>query len=275
MTITRIDLYEYFGLSKQEDCAGYLTCYIHKDYDFAKGRIRPAMLIVAGGGYSHISEREKEPVAFKYIENGFNCFILDYSTAPKVYPTQLLEGIMAMLYIRQNAEKFFIDKAHVVALGFSAGAHLCGLLATIEQDEIPSCLLEWSVDAVRPNALVLGYPVVSGVKSPHVGSFANLTNNNENLYEKLSLENRVDKNIPPAFIWGCLDDPIVPSDNGFLLAKVYKKMGIPFEYHLFESCNGIHGLSICEKETLYENEMVSVWLQLSKNWLKGRGFEVK
>ena len=68
---------------------------------------------------------------------------------------------------------------------------------------------------------------------------------------------------------------IVPSDNGFLLAKVYKRMGIPFEYHLFQSCNGIHGLSICEKETLYENETVRVWLQLSKNWLKNRGFEIK
>ena len=275
MTITRIDLYEYFGVSKKEDCAGYLTCYIHKDYDFAKDRIRPAMLIVAGGGYSHLSEREKEPVAFKYIENGFNCFILDYCIVPKVYPTQLLEGIMAMLYIRQNAEKFFIDKAHVVALGFSAGAHLCGMLATVTEDEMKDFALKEAIDFVRPNALVLGYPVVSGVKSPHVGSFANLTNNNENLYEKLSLENRVNKNTPPAFIWGCLDDPIVPSDNGFLLAKVYKRMGIPFEYHLFESCNGVHGLSICEKETLYENEMVRVWLQLSKNWLKGRGFEVK
>ena len=275
MIVEKIDLYEYFGLSRKEGEKGFLTCYIHKEYDFAKDRIRPAMLIVAGGGYSHLSEREKQPVAFKYMENGFNCFILDYSTAPECYPTQQFEAVMAMIFIRKNARKFRLDAKKVVALGFSAGAHLCGMLATVTEDEMKDFALKEAIDFVRPNALVLGYPVVSGVKSPHVVSFANLTNNNKSLYGKLSLENRVDKNTPPSFIWGCLDDPVVPSDNGFLLAKVYKRMGIPFEYHLFENCNGIHGLSICEKETLYENETVRVWLQLSKNWLKNRGFEVK
>ena len=275
MTIKSINLYEYFGVSKQEECVGDLTCYIHKDYDFAKDRFRPAILIVAGGGYANVSEREKEPVALKYIESGFNCFILDYSTAPKAYPTQLIEGIMAMLYIRQNAEKLSIDKAHVAALGFSAGAHLCGLLATIEQDEIPSCFLEWRADDVRPNAVVLGYPVVSALNFSHKGSVQNISGGNEALYSKLSIENRVNIDSAPAFIWGCLDDPVVDSNNGFMLAQAYKKIGVAFEYHLFESCNGVHGLSICEKETLYENETVKLWVELSKNWLKNRGFLLK
>ena len=57
--------------------------------------------------------------------------------------------------------------------------------------------------------------------------------------------------------------------------RAYKNARIPFETHLFESCNGVHGVSICEKETLYENETVKTCLQLSKNWLDNRGFMIK
>ena len=274
MIIRKIDLYAHFNVERKEGCSGYLTCYLLNDYAFAKDRIRPAMLVVAGGGYSHLSDREMEPVAMKYLESGFSCFVLEYSLAPAHYPTQVLEGAMAMAYIRENAETLGVDKDRVVALGFSAGAHLCGMLATVQNDEIPQSVKAQATE-IRPSAVVLGYPVVSAYQNPHAKSFLNISGGDETLYAKLSIENRVKGSASPAFMWGALDDPVVSSDNGFALAQAYKRSGVAFEYHLFESCNGVHGLSVCEKETLYENETVGAWLRLSKRWLKNRGFEIR
>lgn len=275
MLAKKVDLYEYFGAERQEGCAGYLKCYLLENSEPKKEKLCPAMLIVAGGGYSHISPREMDPVARKYGESGFNCFALEYSVAPMHYPTQVIEVIMAMAYIRKNAESLHIDKERVVALGFSAGAHLCGMLATVRDEEIEKTGLEVRREHIQPNAVVLGYPVVSAFHNPHEGSICNISGGDKKLYEKISIETRVTKNTAPAFIWGCLDDPVVHSDNGFLLAQAYKKAGVSFEYHLFESCNGIHGLSICEKETLYENKRVKAWVKLSKRWLENRGFVIK
>lgn len=275
MIIEKIDLYNYFNKKRINGAAGYLKSYIIEKSAFAKDRIRPAILIVAGGGYSHLSEREMEPVAIKYIESGFNCFTLEYSTTPIYYPTQLIEAAMAMLYIKSKAEQYNIDKSLVAALGFSAGAHLCGMLATLTDSDIIEKQLNQNSSLVRPDAVILGYPVVSATRQPHVSSLKNISGGDIAIYNKLSVENNIDKNSSPAFIWGCLDDPIVHSDNGFVLAAAYKKAGVPFEYHLFESCNGTHGLSICEEETLYINETVKPWVQLSKTWLKNRGFVIK
>ena len=43
------------------------------------GNARPAILIFPGGGYTFCSEREAEPIAMRYLAEGYNAFILYYS----------------------------------------------------------------------------------------------------------------------------------------------------------------------------------------------------
>ena len=38
---------------------------------------RPGMLVCPGGGYSFCSPREAEPIAFRFLSEGFNCFVLN------------------------------------------------------------------------------------------------------------------------------------------------------------------------------------------------------
>ncbi len=185
MIVERVNLYEHFGLSRKEGYVGYLQSYVIDKSSCT----RPALLIIAGGGYSHVSEREGEPVALKYIESGFNCFVLEYSTAPACHPMQLMEAIMAMIYIREKAQKFSLNVEKVATLGFSAGAHLCAMIATISREEIVGLGFEESIDCIRPNAVVLGYPVVSGFCSPHVGSFLDISGGDEELYSNYLLRN--------------------------------------------------------------------------------------
>ena len=77
-----VDLYAYFKVAKPNGANGKLTCYTIINYDFCEGRIRPAMLVLAGGGYAFVSSREQEPVALQYAAKGFQTFVLEYSVAP-------------------------------------------------------------------------------------------------------------------------------------------------------------------------------------------------
>lgn len=76
----RIDLYDYFKLECNGATGGYLTeCARTESTEMTK-RIRPAVLVLPGGGYSYVSDRESEAVALKFINVGYVAFTLDYST---------------------------------------------------------------------------------------------------------------------------------------------------------------------------------------------------
>ncbi len=272
MKTERIDLYDYFKVERPEKAQGYLTTLLLDEYNFVEGRLRPAMLVIAGGGYENVSQREKEPVAMKFLAEGFNCFILDYSVAPVSFPCQLIEGAMAMAYIRKNAKKLGIDNSHVSAIGFSAGGHLCGMLATMFNAPELYDTLGKDAEHCRPDAVILSYPVVVSGKYSHVRSIENITGGDNSLKSEISLEKQVTKNSPPAFIWTTVEDVAVPMENSMLLASAYRENGVPFELHVFE--NGRHGLSTAEQETNIVNEPVSKWVGLSMTWLKNRGFVI-
>ena len=71
----------------------------------------------------------------------------------------------------------------------------------------------------------------------------------------------------------------MPSESSLLMAMAYKKKGVPFELHMFE--DGGHGLSLATEEVAPPlnqssvNVPVQVWFDLSKTWLKQRGFIIK
>ncbi len=280
MFTERIDLYEYFKISKPENAKGILTTFIHgQSEEISLTRKRPAMLVIGGGAYAWVSFREMEPIAIEFFGKGYNAFTLDYSVKPVTYPTQLLEGCMAVAYIRENAEKLGIDSEHIAANGFSAGGHLCGMLATMTKEKVVREYLGKYADMCRPDAVILSYPVVSSGEKSHGGSFINLTGNNPELAKKLSIEDHVDSDSVPAFIWTTVNDTCVPSENSLIIADAYKKANVPFELHMFQ--NGWHGSALATLETDGTenghslNKEIAVWPILADNWLKYRGFEIK
>lgn len=271
MLCEKIDLYNYFDIERTGKEEGFLNVYIPEAPDYPS-RVRPAMLVIAGGAYAYVSGREKECVALSYAAKGFAAFTLEYSCAPTTFPAPLLEGAMAMAYIRENAEKLHIIKDKVAAIGFSAGGHLAAMLATLfDADEVIAALKEKAAYC-RPDAVVLAYPVITSGKKAHVGSFDNLCGQDTALKQRLSLENRVTEKSSPAFIWATANDGAVPSENSLFMAAAYKKHGVPFELHIFE--NGIHGLSLATEETGHVNVPVQQWLNLSLTWLTERGFKI-
>ena len=123
----------------------------------------------------------------------------------------------------------------MAAIGFSAGGHLAANLTTVSSD---AELRDAGYDpaAVRPDALLLCYPVITSGRFAHRGSFDNLLGDGKDdasLLELLSIEKHVDATMPPVFIWHTITDQAVPVENSLLMIHACRDAGVSVEAHLF------------------------------------------
>lgn len=259
-----VDLYEYFNQSKEYD-GGILNGSIREND-------RPVMLIIPGGAYSFLCYRENKPFEKKFYDLGYNAFYLDYSVGDNVrYGIALKEVLMAITYIRKN----FSSKLGII--GFSAGGHLVGESCNGEKDL--SFLGENKDYYAKPDATVYCYPVVSTKEGLiHEWSFQSLLKDKfESLKDKVSVENLINNESSPAFIFHCADDSVVPVGNSIELANAYLKNGVKVELHVFP--RGGHGVALPTLECFTEEELknvninkeLTVWFDLCLNFLKNNG----
>lgn len=82
---------------------------------------RETIIICPGGGYEFTSDREAEPIALKFVAQGFNAVVIRYSIAPVRYPTALLELAETVRYVREKEKEWNVDTEKVIVCGFSAG----------------------------------------------------------------------------------------------------------------------------------------------------------
>ncbi len=276
MIYEKIDLYAYFNVPREGREGGYLTVYVRDQMTEIKAKRRPAMLVIPGGGYEMVSEREGEPIAMRYLNAGFACFLLKY-TVRTAYPVPLVEAGMAMAYVRLNADRYGVDPSHVAAVGFSAGGHLTGMLATLFGERCLIGALGEHAKLVRPDAVVLSYAVFTTAQKTHGGSAQTISGGDAELCKALSLETRVSEQSSPAFIWHTFEDDCVPVENALIAAKAYREHNVPFELHIFEK--GRHGLSTVDREVFdFDPEegiaRNAAWIELSLSFLKARGFTI-
>lgn len=244
---------------------GYL---LQNDFNGTPRSSMPAVLICPGGAYCFVSDREGEPIASLFNTAGFHAFVLRYTVAPcAVFPTALIQAAKAMATIRSHAVEWNIVPNKIAVCGFSAGGHLAASLSTM-----------WNIPQVqqtmakgenpRPDASILCYPVITGGEFAHEGSFVNLLGE-EYSKEKacaLSLENLVNADTPPAFLWHTVDDETVPVENSMLYAAALRRHGVSFEMHLYE--HGWHGLSTCKPVTGMVSPDCAGWFELAVRFLE-------
>lgn len=228
---------------------------------------KSAVIIFPGGGYHHRAKHEGEPVALWLNRLGISAFVVDYRVAPAKYPAPFLDGKRSVRYLRTHAESWGIDPEKIGVLGFSAGGHLAGLVATQFDEGDP--LANDPVEKVssRPDALILCYPVISFDQYRHAGSVTNLLGEDPNpeLIGKMSLQNQVSAATPPTFLWHTANDASVPVENSLLFAASLSRHRVPFELHIFPE--GRHGLGLAE-----EQPTVGIWTELCATWLQKIGF---
>ncbi|MCR4901308.1 MAG: alpha/beta hydrolase [Butyrivibrio sp.] len=267
-------IYKEFEI-KEDGSLDYakLTVYIQDDSDSMAIEKRPLILICPGGGYAYTSDREAEPIALVFMAAGFNTAILRYSCAPARYPVALTEVSRSFKIIRDNAKEWHVDTDKVLIMGFSAGGHLAAnYCCEWHNEDFAGRIVTDNTDILKPNGLILGYPVITSGKFAHRGSFENLLGEKEaELSNKVSLEKQVNEYVPSTFIWATYTDGSVPVENSLLFTMALKEKGINTELHIFPI--GGHGLALANELTLSNNKtecvpQCQIWTDLAITWAK-------
>ena len=118
----------------------------------------------------------------------------------------------------------------------------------------------------RPNAVILGYPVITAGEFAHRGSFVQLAGSEDAAAQQVfTLEDKVTSDTPPVFVWHTMEDKTVPVENTLLLLAALRRAGVPCEAHLFEK--GAHGTSISTAEVDAADPHRAHWVALCLEWL--------
>lgn len=216
--------------------------------------IRPCVIICPGGGYENIAfYGEGIVTAERCAKEGIRPFILNYRFRPNHYPAPQMDLALAIAHLRANAGKYQIDPDDLMILGYSAGGHLCASTVAHRQ-EIRKSLLEelektgpelaarYANVSIRPDKVVLCYPVISFSSEAHEPSFQALTGGDESLREYLSVEKQVDADYPPTFIWTNADDTLVPPSNTERMGEALTAKDVLHKMRIYPQ--GEHGCSL-------------------------------
>lgn len=242
---------------------------------------RPFVLVCPGGGYFMTSDREADPIALAYMADGFHAGVLRYSVGEDAtYPNPMIDLSVAIKIVRDNAKRWNVESEKIAVCGFSAGGHLVAMQGVHWNDP---CIMELSGclnGENKPNALILGYPVITSCNFAHDASIKTLLKNyveseNEEELDKMmnyiACENHVGAHTPPTFLFHTFSDRTVPVMNSILFAKALAENNIDFEMHIFEQ--GEHGLALANHVTDYKrgefdsSNPAAAWVKMSCRWL--------
>ena len=258
------------------DVMGHKINFI--SYTKEDSKDRDAVLIFPGGGYENLSiEREGDAIARAYFAQGLNAFVVHYAVGKEyLYPSHLVDASYAICYLKNNADKYGINKDRIFTVGFSAGGHLSGSMAILHKDKDVLYALGIKEGDNRPCGAVLAYPVVSAKVPTHKHSFEMLAGKpflkiTDEEKDKLSLEAHVDKDSAPLFIWHTSEDPAVPMIGSLRLAEAYYNIDRHVTLHIYPY--GPHGIALANDATSCGNEnwiqpLAQGWVEDSVKWMK-------
>lgn len=204
-----------------------------------------AVIVIAGGGYGVIVYNgEGVNIGKELAQKGISVFVLKYRLPSdeimvdkKIGPLQDVQ--QSIKYVRENAEKYGIDKSKIGVMGFSAGGHLASTAATHFEKSYISNVENTSL---RPDFQVLIYPVISMKDGlTHPGSKENLIGKNASTedVELFSNDTQVRSNTPPAYLTHAADDKLVDVDNSINYFESLRKNKVEVEMHIYPK--GDHG----------------------------------
>lgn len=193
-----------------------------------------AIVMCPGGRYAYLAiDHEGRDLAPWLNALGFTYAVLKYRLPGGGHSEVPLDDAgQAMRLVRAHAAKWKLDPAKVGIMGASAGGHVAASLANLYGDR-----------DVRPDFHILLYPVISMKEGKaHAGSRQNLLGEHpaDRLVERYSLEGRVGRHTPPAFIALSADDrSVAPRRNGIDYALALLQQGVRASLHVYPT--GGHG----------------------------------
>jgi acetyl esterase/lipase len=227
------------------------------------------VIICPGGAYMVLAtSHEGTDVARKFNEFGVSAFVLKYRLPndkaqidKSIAPLQDVQH--AFRLARNRANEFNINPAKIGVMGFSAGGHLAATAGTHFEKQVGELA---DNSNVRPDFIILGYPVITFKDFGHKGSAENLIGKKPkkaqlNLF---SNELHVNSKTPPTFLIHAADDEAVPVKNSLVFYEALVKNKVPAEMHLYP--RGGHGFGMINKTH------PDLWMERVKNWMESMGW---
>jgi len=229
-----------------------------------------ALLVTPGGGFSVIViDVEGYQVGPWLSARGWTVFVLYYRLPGEGWANRadvpLADAQRAMRLIRSRASAYGFDPEKVGAMGFSAGGHICGDLATRYDAKLYAPVDAADRLSARP---VIAAPIyaVQSMLSPlaHAGSRDMLLGPNPSLelQRAHSPAHNVSAATPPCFMAHAEDDTTVSVENTVEMRAALKAAGVKVETHLFTA--GQHGLGLpgpTGEPARHWKEMFAAWAQ--------------
>lgn len=252
---------------------------------------KPAVIVCPGGAYQTCPRHSEEgdPVAMAFAIDGYQAFVLEYSVetrAPKgktQFPAQTLDYGKAIMTIREHADEWNIDVEKISIIGFSAGGHMCGTIATHWNDGLLAETFGVPSQYFKPLCAILIYPIADYVlqeefcksfPTPMLTPEMNATvfgvrEPDDKALEDASPARHVTKDCPPVFLAAAQDDGLVSAENSLQMAQALQKAGIPYELHMFQY--GDHGFSLgrnlMDAYRTDRSHACAAWLPMAKTFL--------
>ena len=227
------------------------------------------VIICPGGGYAILaSSHEGSDVAKKLNEFGVSAFVLKYripndQAQPDKSIAPLQDAQQALRVVRKRAAEFGINSKKLGIMGFSAGGHLASTAGTHFEKQVGELA---DTSNVRPDFMILGYPVITMKDFGHKGSKENLLGKaaSQAQLDLYSNEMQITAKTPPTFLVHAADDGAVPVKNSLVFFEELVKNKVPAEMHLYPK--GGHGFGL--KNPTHPD----LWMDRVKNWMESMGW---
>jgi acetyl esterase/lipase len=197
--------------------------------------LRPAVLLVHGGGWRSRSRSDMNGIARRLAARGFVVMNVSYRFAPAHrFPAQVHDLQVALRWLRANAARYEIDSARIGGFGYSAGAHLVmlvGLLGPADELDRPH-----GGEAARLQAVVAGGTPTDLRKFPGgtmVPEFLGATQQQDaRPFAAASPVLYATPGDPPVFLYHGGSDSLVPPDHAEDMKRALDRAGVRAELRL-------------------------------------------
>jgi acetyl esterase/lipase len=230
-----------------------------------------AVLLCQGGGYVRIAQSTS--VAAYLNGAGVTVFDMLYRLPGDGWgagpDAPLQDSQRALRLIRADAARFGVDPRRIGVIGFSAGGHVAGSLATRFGERVYAPVDARDQVSARPDFAVLSCPVITMAEPfVHMGSRVQLLGRTPDPAQiaRQSVEAHVSAQTPPSFLVHANDDRTVPADNSILMLQALRRAGVTAEAHIF--AEGGHGMGVRLPKAL----PASAWPELMLAWARRNGF---
>lgn len=227
-----------------------------------------AALVIGGGGYFRIQiGTAARPTAQALLARGVTVAVLYYRLPGDGWNADapMQDGQRAMRLLRADATRLGIDPKRIGVVGFSAGGHLAGMLATRGAHDFYPTKDAADRQAATPDYAALIYPVIS-MRAP-----IDTTRTKRELSvlpdyrAAYSVDEHVGENTPPVFLAHATDDPIANVDHSLRMFAAMRGAKRPVEMHIFEK--GGHSWGIGKP-----GSAVAAWPRLLAGWAGETGW---